>query len=533
MNLTLPSAHHLSRLAFGLLVVLIATWGLLCLAALVFMTLATDEAWVLIGLRSLLRPVVPDLSSELIATSGGLFALLNLAVEGLLGGQLWAHRLVSLMALGLACWLALHHSGKDRPSAAMYLLGLAVLLLVPGLAEVGTTALGTSVAMALAIASMLTWTSTQLSPVQRAVMGGLLYGLAAASRFDWLLLGVAVLLCSLVRRVGPRRVAITLDLWAILYLGLGLSVFGGLQLLMALAPIPTPTEVTANISGLSGWSFNYPKILNHWHVLVNFAPPALLAALILSSSFASTEPSTGERHATVRMDSLLLVAGVVLLIAWLFRAPIPHLRYAMPGLFCLAALGARSLMRVAQQSSVCSQWRQLLVCQGIALACAAGSVPSLMRSVVMSDSDYASWEWSREMSHDYFRRFEAWQDQQKIVSYLRHEVPAEARVYSAVPYALRYLTERPVVDIAATKVSSAIPASTSQRLLVLSPAVGTFFHLRPESAVWLQQHAVLIKQVGRYSVYRLPAENDQDLRNIQLVRSNYYAHPGSTPWFGR
>ncbi len=57
--------------------------------------------------------------------------------------------------------------------------------------------------------------------------------------------------------------------------------------------------------------------------------------------------------------------------------------------------------------------------------------------------------------------------------------------------------------------------------------------MQPESAMWILAQAPLVKQIGRYSIYRLPAGTDADLSHLKLSRSSYDGHPGSVVWFGR
>ncbi len=501
------------------------------------MSLGTDEAWALNGLRSLVRPPVPHLSSELIITNGGMYALLNLGVEAALSGHLWAHRLVSLLALAIACSIVLRLVPARPGEQTARWVGLAVLLAVPGLAEVGTAALGTSVGLALMLSSMALWTSPKHGVVVRAVGGGLLYGLAAASRFDLVLFGVAVLLCACVRPVQPNWIRFKIDGGALAFVAVGFGIFLANHWLMGLSAHAMAAETVSDATGLAARSLDYPKLLNQWQALVGFAPPVLIVALALSryglNQDESVQPQVHAESA-LAIDTLLVVAGGVLLLAWLFRAPIPHLRYALPGLFCFAAVGSMAMQRCVAQCMAAGKLRQLLICQCIGLACVAGAMPSLARSALLSDSDQASWEWSHETALDYFRRFDARQDQLQLVKYLRAQEQADVRVYAMLPFALRYLSERPIVDLSATAPAAAdAKVPHAKRLLILSPAVGTYFHLWPESAAWLQQHATFQQQFGRYSVYRLPAGTDQDLKHLNFSRTAYRAHPGSQPWFGR
>lgn len=510
----------------------LVVWALLAVAAVFVMTLGTDEAWVLNGLRSVLRPQVEHLSTELIVTSGGPFALVNVMLEWAAGSQVWMHRLVSLVCLGLSFGLVLRHGRRaSTPPSARWAM-LAPLVAVPGAAEVGTAALGTSMGLCLMLAALTLWASNRVTPAWRVVGGGLLYGLAAAARFDLVLVGPAVLLASSLRLTAERRLELNLNLGAWAFVAIGIALFLLNQWLMSLpANAMAATEVSAS-TGLDPWSLNYPKQLNQWFTLTTLAPLAWLAVMAVSAFWWPQARTAANPADAPRFETLLMVTGATLLAAWLVRAPIPHLRYAFPALFCFAALAAFGLRELLVRALASGSTRHALLCLCVALACVFGSIGTTTRSLVMSDSDYASWEWTHEMPFDYFRRFEARQHQQDAAAYLRDQLPADARLYSYVPYALRYLSNRPVVAIDRAPVADAAVSHT-ERYLVLTPAIGTYFSMKPESAMWITAQAPLVKQIGRYSIYKLPAGTDADLSNLRLSRSSYDGHPASVAWFGR
>lgn len=535
MLVQLPKTSTVGTFATSMLKLSVACWVALAVAAVFVMTLGTDEAWVLNGLRSSLHVPVEDLSTELIVTSGGPFALANLALEWLAGSRVWLHRLVSLVCLGLSFVLILKSLGnignKPAPRSATWLM-LAPLMAVPGAAEVGTAALGTSMGLCLMLSAMTVWAAPKVSLVWRVITGGLLYGLAAAARFDLVLFGPALLLASGMHVTSSRRLEMRLSLPACAFVGIGMFVFLLNQWIMSLpANAMLPAEMGA-ATGIEGWALNYPRQLNQWFTLTTFAPLSLLAVMAVSAFWGPQASSEPARADVPRFESLLLATGLVLLAAWLVRAPIPHLRYAFPALFCFAALGALGLQHAVVQSLAEGSSRHFLLCQCVALACLVGSIGTTARSLVMADSDYASWEWTHEIPYDYFRRFEAKQHQNDVTAFLRTELPNEARLYSYVPYALRYLTMRPVVAI--ERVSSAAAKSMySGRYLVLTPGVGTYFYMKSATADWIRTNATLVKQIGRYSIYKLPDGTDADLVNLALSRSNYESHPNSQLWFGR
>ena len=498
MQIQLPSLSTANVIATGALKLAITVWLLLAVAALFVMSLGTDEAWVLNGLRSSLNPQVDNLSTELIVTSGGLFALLNLAVEWTAGSVVWMHRLLSIVALGVTFALVIRRINSAGLPTSVKWLTLTPLMAVPGTIEVGTAALGTSIGLLLMVASMLVWSAPAIPLVKRVIYGGLLFGLAAASRFDLVLFGFIVLLVSCVNVLPNARIKLRLSLAACAFLMLGMGVF----------------------------------FFNQWLTLTSYAPVSLLGLLLMGAFWSTSKSGNELRPEVPKFKTLLAVTGVALLTAWLFRAPIAHLRYAFPALFCFAILGAIGLQRLAEQSLSLRSERHWLLCQCLGLSLVVGSMGSTARSLIMSDSDYASWEWTHEMPYDYFRRFEAQQHQREIAEFLRTELSPDARLYSHVPYVLRYLTKRPIVAIDVLQKSELV-TPYSNRYIVITPATGTYFYLNNETANWLLLNTKLIKQIGRYSVYELPAGNDSDLEIMKLGRTNYEKHPGSLPWFGR
>jgi len=517
-------------IAASALKVLIGVWSLLALAAIFVMTLGTDEAWVLNGMRSMLHPYVADLSTEPVSTSGGVFALISLAIEQVAGNRIWVHRVPSLVFLGLAFFLVLRMADRSGPSKPFTWLMLAPLIAVPGGAEVGTAALGTSTGLFFTVAAVALWTSPGQSMRIRALGTGLLYGLAAASRFDLVLFGPALILATSWRVDESGKVRIHWNLASWSAVSVGVAVFALNQWVMIMANRGSVVGGVGFATGLTGWSLNYPMLLNRWFTATTFAPFPFLAIAAVSAFWARPDP-IDRKAAVPSRETLLAVTGTVLLAGWLLRAPIPHLRYAYPALFCFAALGAVGLQRAAGWSVAQRSTYHLMLCHYVALACVIGSIATTARSLVMSDSDYASWEWTHEMAYDYFRRFEAKQHQQEVARFLRDDLPPEAALYSYVPYPLRYLTQRPVIALD-KPAAWATPTGRRPRYIVLTPAVGTYLYLPVEVANWLHRNGKLTRQIGRYSIYAI-AEHAEPAPDLKLRRTNYKGHPDSQPWFGR
>jgi hypothetical protein len=421
---------------------------------------------------------------------------------------------------------------RDAPFAAKPLL-VAPLIAIPGVAEVGTAALGTSTGVFLMLAAMLVWTARTVPPISRVAFGGLLYGMAAASRYDLVLFGPALLLVSCVQIRPTGQVQVRLNFAAVVAVSIGLAVFFTNQWAMT-APINAALGYDIDGStGVGNAAFNYPKLLNYWAALQTFAPLALLAMVTAGAFWPDAEPVGSEDSPSVpRLESLLAVTGLTITLGWLLRAPIPHLRYVYPALICFAFLGVIYFKNTIQAVTTQGSNRHWFLCQIMALVCVISSSGTTLRSIVMADSDMASWEWSREVPFDYYRRFVAQPQQTEIADYIKNALPADAIIYSHVPYALRYLTNRPIAALERAAVQNK-PSDKVKSYLVLTPASGTYLYMNPTLSAWLQSSAVLQKEIGRYSVYQLPPDIENNIKIFNLSRTNYEGHPNSQRWIGR
>lgn len=517
---------------------LVWLWVVEAVACAFVMTLGTDEAWALNGLRSYLRPFVPHLSSEPVYTSGGPFALANLAVEALLGSEVWAHRLVSLAALLSVVALAARlgrSAGRGVAATAPY-LAAAPLLGVPGTAEVGTSALGTSTAVAFLLLGALAWSRPERPGAGRALLAGVLLGLGASARFDLVLFAPALLAASCLGRSADGRLRPRLDGAAALAVAAGVGVWLANWFVMKGAAHPevlarVNVQEAMEVTGLGGHGVDYPRLLNKLHVALRHAPLGLLALGTAAALWPVDErpgPGAGPER---RLSVLLVTIAWTIWLAWMLRAPIPHLRYLWPALALLALPAGGALAAAARRAVEEGRRWRLFTLEVVAAALVAGGVGGTFRSLVMSDADYASWEWSGEMALDYYRRFQAARDQREAAAHLATAIPPDATVAAYVPFALRYLGDRRVLDLG--KPGDVAEARGRPVVLVLSPTVGAYLYLRPEAFEWMEGHARLTKQIGRYSFYDVAGGLPEDGPSWSLTRTQYEGHPGSGLWFGR
>jgi hypothetical protein len=504
------------------------TWLAVAIASIWLMTLGTDEAWNLNGLRSVLTPNVPNLSSELIETSGGLFALGNLFIEWTAGSAVWVHRCFSLVCYLVMLRVVVKANSHDTAvvsGSTTSLVMVAPVLAVPGTAEISTMALGTSAAICLLIMACLAWCSEGRVGTRTAILCGCLCGLAAASRFELILAMPGFLLFAALQRsdhgwrtLRPKNpeilfVVITL----VIFVG-NMSIMSGLQ---GAGQLANSTGTNSLLKFL-----DYPRQLNKVLVLQSFLPFGGFALLTILPFFMPMN------HRNRRLSSLLLIIGWILAAAWFFQAPIPHLRYLWPSLVCFALPAGFVLSSVYQAARQNCDTNRSLACLAIASALVLGSSAGSFRSVVMGEQDYLSWEWSREMRADYFRRFQHVKDQKAVAVCVQH-LPENADVACYIqPFPLRYLAQRSIVLLADYFENP--PARGNRLFLVLSPGMGVYKSLSPESYIWIEQNCRLHAEFGAYSVYEVPVELLlASCERLQPRHREYVGHPLSTPWFGR
>ncbi|HUQ38269.1 MAG TPA: hypothetical protein VM144_18010 [Aestuariivirga sp.] len=514
-------------LAFGI-------WLILAIAMVFLTTLGTDEAWVLNGLKSLLLPWTPDASSEPISTNGGLFALVNLVLEFMLGSIVWVHRLFSLACLLALVGVLLFRWPGPPLKMQFRILFVAPLLGLPGTAEIGTTALGTSTAVLLVFLAAGAWTSSDRPGAGRILACGLLFGLGAASRFDLVLFAPALFLAECLRiyrdKLKYATIARTLAV-----IGIGLAIFAANQILLSPSAYPsTPENGFQRLLGTTGIAssfLNYPFILNRISLSIGFFPPVLIAICLAGFIWRQRAgESVADSLKAERFRALLFIIGIVLWTSWMLRSPIPHLRYIWPALACFAILLGFLLVQLLRDALKSGEWKKVVFCQITALALIITGIAGSTRNIVMGETNYMSWEWSGEMSRDYFRRFQHVQDQIAAFDYVKNQIPADATILSYVPFGLRYKTGRPILN-AITELPDA--ANGRKFYLVLPPDVGTYLYLDAGSYGWITENSDLRAQFGRYSIYELrtlpPAGSDL----LNLARTNYVGHPLSKNWFGR
>jgi hypothetical protein len=524
-----------------MLVLAVASWTVLSLACVFLITNGSDEAGVLLGVQSLIVPANVDYTIGPVFSNGGLLTPVHLAIEVVVGNQVWVHRSVSWICLAVVLAGLFAGALRRGASRSMALLALAPLLGLTGTAEVCTAAWGTSLAFLLLLVAAQVWGSQgdTGAGLGRAVLAGLLFGLAASARSELIVFPLAVLLLAFVR-LRPNFAIRARFPWPELVLVLlGLAVFAANMIVHRLLTAEFDAQAGLSLVGMfaskNGEKLNISSVflLNKWMIGEAFlAVPWLLLASVVP--FWVLPGEDGEaRSPQRRFAMIVLLMGWGIWLWWHINAPIAFLRYIWIGLACFAVLlgdGLERLYRAADHLGL--QWVKI-TCLLVAIVFVGSGTATTLRSVVMGDQDAEIWEWQREMRIDFFRRFEAIKSQQAVMAYIRDKIPASEEIVTAsLPFTMRYLTGRPVVVVSEfiTK-----PAREDRKVhLVLTPMYGLWFFPRRPVAEWLETHARLEAEWGRYSLYEVSAaELVRAGPEFKAIMVAYEGHPLSSPWYAR
>jgi hypothetical protein len=483
------------------------------------MSAGTDETWILMGVRGLVEHGRLGAGSPYrsVHSTGGVYTLGTALLHAVSGGRLEVIRLFAVLSL-IGLLVVLHRwAGRLGLSPLRRWLLAAGVLAVPGTLALGAQAHGTLAAVLLLILGCAAWGDRAPASLGRRLVPALLLGTAAATRLDCVFALVAPLLAALLpaheRRVHVIDAAWVLAGGALVFL----AEFGGLWLLS--------TGVNGAAAGASfgaaGQAFPLgyliPLRLGFWEIGQGFLP--LLLAVLATVGWILARPTVNQPRG---LDAWL-VFGWVAWLAWLTRAPIPHLRYLWPALSAFYCVGLFSLARLLPDSGA---GPQVTVALGVALL--AQAYLHTARIFLHGEADIVSWEQSREtrQSAQYgpfkHRRF------QRAMARQIQALPADQPVATiGFNTALTFLTRRPVLPIEtylpgklgeafafrATDRSDGSPGATP-RWLLITPFVNRYpiGYISPRLHHWIEASCQLQARQGPYLLYRivgpLPASAD-------------------------
>jgi hypothetical protein len=327
----------------------IAAFVLLFVAAAKLLTVEADEAWNLLSTMHAFGISLPptDALVSPILTSGGVHFLIH-GILAWITNSIFVHRLVSVLfaALLLATvYRALRQMNRPTPVA---LAGTALFAAIPGFIFQAGLATAEIIATWLLIFGCLCWVRTGRSSVSGALKSGVLFGLSCATRVNCVVvlpaIFIAAVLSGVVWRARTLRAILTVCV-ATLILAIAMAAY------FLAARTSHGFEVGHFFLGATGLAAS-PKSPTHllWaFVISDHIMPTWFIAVICGAYlvFAGESKQSAAEVDPTSLTGLLLLIGLVGLLAWIGKAPIPHVRYLWPAIPCLWFAGIIQLTQPA------------------------------------------------------------------------------------------------------------------------------------------------------------------------------------------
>jgi len=190
---------HVSRLLLTLYAVLIIAMLALFVAAAWYLTLEMDEAWILLSTANVAGIPLPPTTAlaHPVLTTGGLHLLLYaLAMQGTT--DIFVLRLISVIASALLLFVVYRILRRRGHPAARAAAGTVLFCAVPGFVLQAGMAMGEILATAALLPGLMICMRGPAESYRNAIGGGLLLGLACATRIGCLPVLAGLLACALI-----------------------------------------------------------------------------------------------------------------------------------------------------------------------------------------------------------------------------------------------------------------------------------------------------------------------------------------------
>jgi len=465
------------------------------------LSLGYDEAWILGSVHNLFSE--GNYSQDSLwgpTTTGGLYTL----VEGVLylcfGNNLWISRLFPLLCLLLlfqAVWTETRSLVQSRQAA---LVALCVVVAVPGTLTIAVQAYGVVPATLLLFYGARLWQwAFERNSWRMAVAAGFLFGLAAATRLNFLVIVLAIGVCLLLR---PRDLLKNwrLPLLVLVFTG---SVFASCFLTLNLfvsGEAFGPFRLAALSSGfLSSQPVNFALLLNKWELSYRLMPLPLWVAGSLAVHWSAKRT----RVCSMQLELLIAFAWALWLV-WMIKAPIAHLRYVWPALFLFAMFAGISLAQLFDWAGreKLQHVRIGLLVTSVAFLVWTGGIT--LRQWILGDTNLLSWEYAGQMQLESYLSPKNSQDQRRVLEYLETQVKGDEWIgVVGASLELGFLSDKKIIPVSRVLDNTVQVSLPPPKFLILTPFIGRYTHLSSYAAHWIEENCELDKQDGRYVIYRL------------------------------
>lgn len=466
-------------------------------AGVFVLTLEPDESWILFSTMKAFGIPLPPTSAvdNPVLTSGGLHLVLHGLIAQVAGTNISVHRLasiiVTLVLLGIVFQI-IEHQVKDRVLAAA---GTALFATAPGFLLQSSLATAEIMATTIFLVAVLYWVHLGGRSVAMAIIGGVIFGLACATRMTCLSMLPAILVWSIfAHRVWSARlfypvlgVAIALFVYVAFVL-VYFNLFNDSVWSMGVMKNALASGITRPYEGLI-MRLNY--LATGDSIIPVIAIVALGAWLISQLGNRDVCPET------LNLCSFLFLAGSAGWLAWVIKSPIPHIRYLWPAIpmLWLAAilLGLSALSKIKQQKTV------MIVHLALIIMCASQGLLNL-RMLAVGDSLALVYEAARRSELGTPKQFLLARIHQNEMAKILEGLPLSANIYAYVEpaaYPMTYISGRTVKSL-----RHAFKESTEDYLLVL-PSDNSIWLPKWDLIGWIQNNTTLAERRGEYKLYKI------------------------------
>ena len=497
-------------------------------AAHIFLITAEyDEAWIIASARQAFSDATHPQVPPVLTTGGLYFWLVGLTAAVDLDPLLVARSLSFASAI-LLIGLLYVHIGRWFTSFAERLIVIATCFAAPGTIMLAGLGFGIPLAVLLLIAGLLVLTFHERTSIAHAVIGGLLIGLAVATRWPLLpaLPGILLLILGYPEhRAANVKAALVAGSTAVACF----AVCVGLQLLVQGVADSSGANASlaagAQAAGISTALPSPPRLLSRVTSLMTVFPVSLLAVGVITCAFL--DPKSGAR----RFAIVILGMALLIVVAFIIRSPALLLRYIWPVYFLVALLagfGFAMLYSRARNAGVPALVHTSLL---VPITLIFAQIVIAVRVLAIGAATQVNTA-GHETLQNQFTPLYLQQEEVQLVQYMK-DTPADAvfgtltlpREHSALEISL--LTNRVVHDF--HLMGGEINAQPDYII------THRFSQLNDAGQAWLNSLGKPIQMIKGYSIYELPDEIDLPesetvILNMQLYRFGPERQLSLTGW---
>jgi 4-amino-4-deoxy-L-arabinose transferase-like glycosyltransferase len=498
---------------------MITTFLVLILTAIRFLTVEADESWNLLSVGQLAgAPFAPKgVLSAAVVTSGGLYAAIHYPLI-LAGLPIEVHRLMSFMFAVLTLATVYRIIRAQGAETWVGLFGVVAFMTVPGFLLQAGMAMAEMISTFLLIIGAWYWTNRGNSTLAGSAIAGVLFGMSCATRTSALIVLPAIAVWALL--FGRRLLRPILH--TLVACGVAFAVYAFCTAVYYILFHFTGSNEFTKYLGFSTGASYYRGPTSWMAYFLTSANLFPFLALVVSAVALALGPPAGTFAKTRSFCVLLVSIGVIGWVAWIVKAPIPHLRYLYPA---LPALWLAGTLLLSGWLTVLESGRPRILLQVAVVSAWAAQFAISFREVYYGDSlaiVYEAVGLSPEKNRLAF--FAARQDQEKLVSVVTG-LPDDARICALikeVSYPITLLTGRRFESL-----SDSVRTNENCSYLVMFPSDKNVWVPTSATEEWIRDNTNTYKRFGDYAIYEIKP-GAPELANPPEVRIGEQEHPGYT-----